>query len=137
MENSANQLGSASKQSIKVKAEKTDVLTHVFASQVLEESAKRRRQRLSKVCDRTIVAKGDGKQTYVSPNLKFAGRGKGRNVALSVDPRILGRAKRRSVFRLGMDERKVFGTLVARGSVSFALFPLVFILREAKRTSGR
>jgi hypothetical protein len=63
MENSANQLGSASKQSIKVKAEKIDVLTHVFASQVLEESAKRRRQRLSKVCDRTIVAKGDGKQT--------------------------------------------------------------------------
>jgi hypothetical protein len=31
-----------------------------------------------------------------------------------------------------MDERKVFGTLVTRGSVSFALFPLVFILREAK-----
>jgi hypothetical protein len=39
-----------------------------------------------------------------------------------------------------INERYVKGrqylTLVARGSVSFALFPLVFILREAKRTSG-
>jgi hypothetical protein len=37
---------------------------------------------------------------------------------------------------LYLPQGRDYDTLVARGSVSFALFPLVFILREAKRTSG-